>query len=76
MKSEKRKVKNVPKNGDASPKKAKYDWINPTRPATEKEIEQMLIECEKSLLLSSKEARKQTVKELKSHPIVRDSCFF
>jgi hypothetical protein len=64
MKSEKRKVKNVPKNGDASPKKAKYDWINPTRPATNEEIEQMLDECEKSPLLSSKEARKLSLKEI------------
>lgn len=43
----------------------KYDWINPSRPATDDEIAQMLKECEKSPLLSSKEAKKFTMKELK-----------
>lgn len=42
-----------------------YDWINPSRPATEEEIEQMLDECEKSPLLTSKEARELTQKKLK-----------
>ena len=43
---------------------AAYDWTNPSRPATEEEMEQMLDECEKGTLLSSKEARALTRKEL------------
>ena len=45
-----------------------YDWINPSRPATEEECEQMIAECESEYkagsFLSIYEARKQTLDEL------------
>ncbi len=45
-----------------------YDWINPSRPATEEECEQMIAECESEYLagsfLSIDEARKLTLDEL------------
>jgi len=47
------------------PVKEEYNWINPSRLATDEEIEQMLDECEKSPLLTSKEARELTRKKLK-----------
>lgn len=43
---------------------SEYNWTNPSRPATDEEIEQMLDECEKGPFLSSGEARKLTRKEL------------
>ena len=52
-------------NSIGHPANGKYNWINPSRPATDEEIEQMLKECENSSLLSSKEAKKQTLNELK-----------
>ena len=45
-----------------------YDWINPSRPATEEECEQMIAECESEYLagsfISIDEARKLTMDEL------------
>lgn len=34
-----------------------YNWVNPSRKATDEEIEQMLDECENSPTLSAEEAR-------------------
>ena len=58
----------VPDEGQADilqEPEAGYNWLNPSRPATDEEIEKMLEECEKSPLLTSKEAKKRTAKELK-----------
>lgn len=41
------------------------DWVRPGRPAAEEEIEQMLDECEAEEGIPAKEARKQTLKELR-----------
>ena len=45
-----------------------YDWINPSRPATDEEAEQMIAESEAEydagLFISGDEARKQTLDEL------------
>mgnify|MGYP001598354713 CR=1 FL=1 len=41
------------------------DWVRPGRPATDEEIEQMLDECEAEEGIPLKEAREQTLKELK-----------
>ncbi|MCF6171497.1 MAG: hypothetical protein L3J66_11020 [Bacteroidales bacterium] len=45
-----------------------YDWINPSRPATGEECEQMIAECESEYLAGSfltiDEARKLTLDEL------------
>ena len=45
-----------------------YDWINPSRPATDEEAEQMIAESEAEynagLFISSDEALKQTLEEL------------
>ena len=51
--------------GVANEPAEEYNWINPSRPATDEEIEQMLNECEKSPLLSSKEAKERSMKKLK-----------
>lgn len=42
-----------------------YNWTNPSRPATDEEIELMLDECEAQEGIPSREARKQTMKELR-----------
>lgn len=48
--------------------KDKYDWINPSRPATDEECEQMISECEAEydagLFLSVEQAKKMTLKEI------------
>ncbi len=45
-----------------------YDWINPSRPATDEEAEQMIAESEAEydagLFISGDEARKKTLEEL------------
>ena len=45
-----------------------YDWINPKRPATEEECEQMISECEAEynagLYIPIEDARKQTLDEI------------
>ncbi len=45
-----------------------YDWINPTRPATDEECEEMIAECEAEyeagLYIPIEDARKQTLKEI------------
>lgn len=43
---------------------AEYNWTNPSRPATDEEIEQMLDECEKSPCFTTKEAKAYTYKKL------------
>ncbi len=57
-----RYVKSVSVN---PPLKGKFNWISPSRPATDEELEQMLAECEASALLSAEEARKKTLREIK-----------
>lgn len=57
-------VKSVKSVSIDAPVKKDFNWINPQRAATDEEVEQMLEECDKSSLLSSKEARKHTMKEL------------
>jgi hypothetical protein len=42
----------------------KYNWIDPSRPATDAEIEKMLDECETGEGFSTKEARAETNKLL------------
>lgn len=46
-----------------------YDWTNPSRPATDEEFEQMILEAENEIALGlgipAKEARKQTLAHLK-----------
>jgi hypothetical protein len=44
--------------------KLKYNWTNPSRPATNEEIEQMLDECEKSKEYTVEEARRLTKKKI------------
>ena len=39
-----------------------YDWINPSRPATEEECEQMIREAEESPSMSAEEAQEYSVK--------------
>jgi len=39
-----------------------YDWINPSRPATEEECEQMIIEAEQSPSISAEEAQEYSLK--------------
>jgi hypothetical protein len=41
---------------------AKYDWINPSRPATDDECEQMIAEAEKSPAMSAEEAQTYSLK--------------
>ena len=45
-----------------------YDWLNPTRPATDEECEAMVAECEAEyeagLFIPIEDARKQTMKEI------------
>lgn len=43
---------------------AEYNWINPSRPATDDEIEKMLDECEKGPALTTEEAKAETYKFL------------
>lgn len=42
-----------------------YNWINPSRPATDEEIDLMLDECEASPELTSEEAKALTLKEIR-----------
>ena len=42
-----------------------YDWINPTRPATDEECEQMIKEAEESPSMTAKEAREYSLKQIK-----------
>lgn len=42
---------------------AQYDWINPTRPATEEEIEKMLDECEASTTFFTTEELRKNIKK-------------
>lgn len=42
-----------------------YNWINPSRPATDEEIELMLNECEASPELTLEEAKALTLKEIR-----------
>lgn len=48
--------------------KEEYDWLNPSRPATDDEFEQMIIEAEKEIELGlgipANKARKQSHKEI------------
>jgi len=50
-----------------------YNWTNPTRPATDKEFEQMITEAEneikQGLGIPSKEARKRSLSRLKNHKL-------
>lgn len=39
-----------------------YDWINPTRPATEEECEQMILDAEASPSMSAEEAQEYSLK--------------
>ncbi len=45
-----------------------YDWVNPLRPATDEECEQMIAECEAEydagLYIPIEEAKKQTLESL------------
>ena len=38
-----------------------YDWINPTRPATEEECEQMILDAEASPSMSAEEAQEYSL---------------
>ena len=53
-----------------------YDWINPTRPATEEECEQMIAECEAEykvgLYVPIEDARKQTLDEIEKWRKVKE----
>ena len=42
-----------------------YNWINPSRQATDKEFEQMIAECEASPSLTAEDAKALTMKEIK-----------
>ncbi|MFH1319585.1 MAG: hypothetical protein ABII90_02900 [Bacteroidota bacterium] len=42
-----------------------YNWINPSRPATDEEIEQMLTECEKGKGIPSEVSRTKNLKKFK-----------
>lgn len=42
----------------AKPYSKPYDWINPSRPATDEEIDELIAASENSPLLSAEEARK------------------
>jgi len=53
------------KTGVVSEPEGEYNWTNPSRPATDEEIDKMLDECETGAGVSSKEARRQTMKYLK-----------
>ena len=39
-----------------------YNWINPTRPATEEECEQMIAEAEESPSMTAEEAQEYSLK--------------
>ena len=41
-----------------------YNWINPSRSATDKEFEQMIVEAEKEKGIPAEVAREQTIKLL------------
>jgi len=51
----------LPTVGDAE---EEYNWINPTRPATDEEFEQMISEAEKEQGIPAEKARKLTMKEI------------
>ena len=46
----------------------KYDWLNPSRPATEEEVEAMIAKAERDMtnnnILSSEEARALTLQKI------------
>lgn len=42
-----------------------YNWINPTRPATDEECEQMIKEAEESQSMTAEEAREYSLKLIK-----------
>ncbi|MFH1320755.1 MAG: hypothetical protein ABII90_08905 [Bacteroidota bacterium] len=42
-----------------------YNWINPSRPATDEEIEQMLADCEKGKEIPAKISRARNLKKFK-----------
>jgi hypothetical protein len=44
-----------------------YDWLNPTRPATDEEAEKMIQESENSPSMSAEEAREYTLKLIKKN---------
>lgn len=44
---------------------AAYNWTNPSRPATDEEIERMLDECENSPTLTAEEAKEATLNEIR-----------
>lgn len=44
--------------------KEKYNWTNPTRPATDEEIDEMLDRCERSPSMTLEEAKSHTLKLL------------
>ena len=46
-------------------KKEKYNWINPSRPATDDEFEQMITECEEGGTLTLQEAQKLSTDKIK-----------
>ena len=52
------------KNNVASEPFAEYNWTNPSRPATDEEIERMLDECENSPGFTTEEAKSETYKLL------------
>ena len=54
-------------NGVVSEPLSEYNWTNPSRPATDEEIEQMLDECEKSEGYPIEEARKMTKQWIKEN---------
>ncbi len=43
-----------------------YDWLNPKRPATDEECEQMIAECEESPSMTAEEAQEYSLKLIKS----------
>jgi hypothetical protein len=50
---------------DPKIKKEKYNWTNPSRPATDEEFEQMIQECEKEKDMTLEEAQKLSSKKIK-----------
>ncbi len=41
-----------------------YDWLNPTRPATDEECEQMIKEAEESQSMTAEETREYSLKQI------------
>ena len=57
----------ISRDTEVSEPAGEYNWTNPTRPATDEEFEQMILEAEKDEGYTIEQARKMTKKWIKEN---------